>query len=66
MRMRRAQHKGPGLARQVHVVAEAAGPDHQPCVLFAAYWLTYPLRHVALMSLALVPAKIDYLPRLPL
>jgi hypothetical protein len=61
--MARTQDEGARLARQIDVVAVAASPDNKPRVLLAAYRLTYPLRHVALISLALDPSKLDYLAR---
>jgi hypothetical protein len=61
MRVHGAQHEGPCLPRQIDVIAETAAPDHKPRVLLATHWLTYPLRHVALMSLALDPSTLDYL-----
>jgi hypothetical protein len=36
MRVRRAQHEGPRLAREIDIVAVAAGPDEEARILLAA------------------------------
>jgi hypothetical protein len=44
MRMRRAEHTGVGLIRQVHVVGKASRSDQQPRVLAPPNRLADPLR----------------------